>query len=74
MSVFKIFGYWKYGKRCYKIITDMIPQKVEDGVLTTEEMSDIIREICDVFQIKAQIKVPEEMKKKYFDIVDYEKE
>ncbi len=68
------FDMIKYGKGCYDIITEVIPQKIEDGVLTADEMASIIREICRVFDIKAEIRIPQELEKKYFDIVDYEEE
>ena len=67
-----IINYLKCGKKCYDIVTDNIPQKLEDGILTIDEMASIIKDICAVFGIKAEIKVPEKYVDKYFDIVDYE--
>ena len=67
-----IINYFKCGVKCYNIITDNIPQKLEDGILTIDEMASIIKDICAVFDIKAEIKVPEKYVDKYFDIVNYE--
>jgi hypothetical protein len=65
-------NYLKMGKQCYDIITDRIPPRLEDGVLTVDEMANIIKEICAVFGIKAEIKVPSKYTDKYFDIVGYD--
>ena len=66
-----IINYLKCGKKCYDIVTDSIPQKLADGVLTVQEMASIIKDICDVFGIKAEIKIPDEYVDKYLDIVGY---
>jgi hypothetical protein len=58
------------GKKVYDIITENIPQKLEDGKLTVDEMAALIKEICETFDIKAEITVPEDLKDKYLDIVD----
>jgi hypothetical protein len=58
------------GKKVYDIITENIPQKLEDGVLTVDEMATLIKDICETFDIKAEIRVPDDMKDKYLDIVD----
>lgn len=58
------------GKKAYDLLTDNIPKKLEDGILTVDEMATLIKEICEVFDIKAEIKVPDDLKDKYMEIVD----
>ena len=70
-GIMGIINYLRCGKRCYDIITEKIPPRLEDGVLTVDEMASIIKEICAVFDIKAEIKVPEKYVNKYFEIVDW---
>jgi len=72
MGMGKIIDYLKAGKKCYDIITESIPPKIADGVLTVDEMATIIKEICAVFNIHAAIKIPDSIKNQYLDIVDYD--
>jgi len=72
MGIGKIIDYLKAGKKCYDIVTEKIPPRLEDGILTVDEMANIIKEICAVFNIKAEIKVPEKYVDEYFDIVGYD--
>jgi len=72
MGIGKIINYLKAGKRCYDIVTKHIPPRLADGILTVNEMADIITEICDVFDIKAEIKIPKKFTDTYFDIVEYD--
>lgn len=72
MGISEIIDYLKAGKQCFDIVTERIPPRLEDGVLTVDEMASIIKEICAVFGIKAEIKVPEKYTTKYFDIVGYD--
>ncbi len=67
-----ILNYFRCGKKCFDIVTETIPKRLEDGVLTVDEMANIIKEICAVFDIKAEIKVPAKYTEKYFDIVGYD--
>jgi len=72
MGLDGIIDYLKAGKKCYDIVTETIPQKMQDGVLTVDEMAQVIKDICAVFHIRAEIKVPDNFKKTYFDIVEYD--
>ena len=67
-----ILNYFRCGKKCFDIVTENIPQKLEDGILTIDEMATIIKDICAVFDIKAEIQVPSKYTDKYFDIVGYD--
>jgi hypothetical protein len=58
------------GQKIMAILTDTVPTALADGKLTIDEITDLVKKILSVFEINAEIKVPDDMKGKYLDVVE----
>ncbi len=57
------------GKKVMSVLTNSIPTALEDGKLSIDEIAKIVKQILDIFNIEAEIEVPEDLQDKYLNVV-----
>lgn len=58
------------GQKVMGVLTETVPTALEDGKLTIDEVVNLVKKILDIFEINAEISVPEDLHGKYLDVIE----